>query len=104
MPNCVKLNLSFDSENRLWTDLLDTFIVLVALIVAAIPEGLPLAVTLSLSFSCAKMVQDNNFVRKLESCETMGGATYICTDKTGTLTLNKMTVCQCFSLEKIYDK
>jgi P-type E1-E2 ATPase len=76
----------------------------------AIPEGLPLAVSISLSFSSAKMVQGNNLVRKLESCETMGGATYICTDKTGTLTLNKMTVVslQCFDKfymqEKIHNK
>ena len=82
--------------------MLDTFIILVALIVAAIPEGLPLAVTLSLSFGCQKMLQDNNLVRNLASCEVMGGSTFICTDKTGTLTCNKMTVCSCLSLEKIY--
>ena len=58
----------------------------------AIPEGLPLAVTLSLAFSVRQMLDDNNLVRKLEACETMGGANNICSDKTGTLTKNEMTV------------
>ena len=52
----------------------------------AVPEGLPLAVTLSLAFSVKKMLNDNNLVRKLYACETMGGANCICSDKTGTLT------------------
>ncbi len=58
----------------------------------AIPEGLPLAVTLSLAFSVNQMLNDNNLVRKMEACETMGGANNICSDKTGTLTKNEMTV------------
>jgi magnesium-transporting ATPase (P-type) len=66
------------------------FITSLALLVVAIPEGLPLAVTLSLAFSVSKMMNDNNLVRKLQACETMGGANYICTDKTGTLTKNEM--------------
>ena len=69
------------------------FIILgITVIVVAIPEGLPLAVTLSLAFSVKKMLKDNNLVRKMEACETMGGANNICSDKTGTLTMNQMTI------------
>ena len=67
-------------------------ILCVSIIVVAIPEGLPLAVTLSLAFSIKKMMDRNNLVRKMHACETMGGANYICTDKTGTLTKNEMSV------------
>jgi len=73
-------------------DLLDFFIIAVAIIVMAVPEGLPLAVTISLAYSMKKMMKDNNLVRRLQACETMGGATNICSDKTGTLTTNQMTV------------
>ena len=68
------------------------FIFAVTIIVVAVPEGLPLAVTISLAYSMRKMMKDNNFVRVLAACETMGGATAICSDKTGTLTENRMTV------------
>ena len=64
----------------------------ITIVVVAVPEGLPLAVTISLAYSMFKMMKDNNLVRKLEACETMGGATNICSDKTGTLTENRMTV------------
>lgn len=64
----------------------------VTIVVVAIPEGLPLAVTLTLAYSMKRMVKDNAMVRKLSACETMGSATTICTDKTGTLTLNEMKV------------
>lgn len=67
-------------------------IIAITVIVVAVPEGLPLAVTISLAFSVMKMKEENNLVRKLEASETMGGATQICTDKTGTLTQNKMSV------------
>jgi len=73
-------------ENRLWIDVLNTVIIAISVVVCAIPEGLPLAVTISLSFSSSKMRKLQNIVRKLASSETMGGATVICTDKTGTLT------------------
>ncbi|PNW74900.1 hypothetical protein CHLRE_12g505350v5 [Chlamydomonas reinhardtii] len=68
------------------------FLYSVTIIVVAVPEGLPLAVTISLAYSMKKMMKDNNFVRVLAACETMGGATAICSDKTGTLTENRMTV------------
>lgn len=62
------------------------------IVVVAVPEGLPLAVTLSLAFSVKQMLDENNLVRRLASCETMGSAHVICTDKTGTLTMNDMFV------------
>src|SRR6478735_9126181 len=68
------------------------FIVSVTVVVVAVPEGLPLAVTLALSFATVKMLRDNNLVRILKACETMGNATTVCSDKTGTLTQNKMTI------------
>lgn len=64
----------------------------VTIVVVAVPEGLPLAVMISLAYSVRKMYKDQNFVKRLSSCEIMGGANNICSDKTGTLTLNKMTV------------
>ena len=72
--------------------LLQSFMLAVTLIVVAVPEGLPMAVTLSLAYSMRRMLQTNNLVRKMHACETMGAATVICTDKTGTLTQNKMQV------------
>lgn len=71
---------------------LQFFIFAITIVVVAVPEGLPLAVTISLAYSMGKMMKDNNFVRVLAACETMGGATAICSDKTGTLTENRMTV------------
>ena len=84
--NCEELSFAFTMSNRLWTQILTAFILSITIVVAAIPEGLPLAVTLSLSFSSKKMQAENNLVRKIASSETMGGATHICSDKTGTLT------------------
>ncbi|XP_061642382.1 plasma membrane calcium-transporting ATPase 1-like isoform X1 [Phyllopteryx taeniolatus] len=72
------------------------FIIGVTVLVVAVPEGLPLAVTISLAFSVKKMMKDNNLVRHLDACETMGNATAICSDKTGTLTMNRMTVVQAY--------
>jgi Ca2+-transporting ATPase len=74
--------------------ILSYFMVSVTLIVVAVPEGLPMSVTLSLALSMRRMLQSNNLVRKMHACETMGATTVICTDKTGTLTQNKMQVYQ----------
>ncbi|RPA93907.1 calcium-translocating P-type ATPase [Choiromyces venosus 120613-1] len=74
------------------SEFLDILIVAITLIVVAVPEGLPLAVTLALAFATTRMLKENNLVRVLRACETMGNATTICSDKTGTLTQNKMTV------------
>ncbi|KAK0399874.1 hypothetical protein QR680_003254 [Steinernema hermaphroditum] len=72
------------------------FIIAVTILVISIPEGLPLAIALALSYSVRKMMYDNNLVRHLDACETMGNATTICSDKTGTLTTNQMTVVQSY--------
>ncbi|MDE5727567.1 MAG: calcium-translocating P-type ATPase, PMCA-type, partial [Duncaniella sp.] len=72
--------------------LLQSLMIAVTLVVVAVPEGLPMAVTLSLAYSMRRMLKTNNLVRKMHACETMGAATVICTDKTGTLTQNQMQV------------
>ena len=66
-------------------------IVGIALVVVAVPEGLPLSVMIALAYSVSRMLADQNFVKRLSSCEIMGGANNICSDKTGTLTMNLMT-------------
>ena len=71
---------------------MDILIVAITVIVVAVPEGLPLAVTLALAFATTRLLKENNLVRVLRACETMGNATTVCSDKTGTLTTNKMTV------------
>ncbi|KAF7208046.1 plasma membrane calcium-transporting ATPase 2 isoform X3 [Nothobranchius furzeri] len=80
------------------------FIIGVTVLVVAVPEGLPLAVTISLAYSVKKMMKDNNLVRHLDACETMGNATAICSDKTGTLTTNRMTAVQCYVGDVHYKK
>lgn len=86
----------FADEPFVWVEfiayLLETFMLAVTLIVVSVPEGLPMAVTLSLAYSMRRMLKTNNLVRKMHACETMGATTVICTDKTGTLTQNRMTV------------
>lgn len=74
---------------------LNTMMIAVTLIVVAVPEGLPMSVTLSLAMSMRRMLETNNLVRKMHACETMGAATVICTDKTGTLTKNRMSLGEC---------
>ena len=83
-----------DPRYNVANKILNIIILCISIVVVAIPEGLPLAVTLSLAFSIKKMMDYNNLVRKMHACETMGGANYICTDKTGTLTKNEMSVFQ----------
>lgn len=84
------------ADSAVWSTLLahtlKTLMVAVTLIVVAVPEGLPMAVTLSLAYSMSRMLKTNNLVRKMHACETMGATTVICTDKTGTLTQNQMQV------------
>lgn len=80
-----------DGINRVIT----MFMLAVTLIVMAVPEGLPMSISLSLAYSMRKMTAQNALVRKMHACETMGAATVICTDKTGTLTQNKMKVAEC---------
>lgn len=77
---------------RMAETVLQYFMMAVTLIVMAVPEGMPMAVTLSLALNMRRMLKNNNLVRKLHACETMGAVTVICTDKTGTLTQNKMQV------------
>ena len=74
------------------TSLLNFFVIGITVLVVAVPEGLPLAITIALAYSIKKMLKDNNLVRHLHACETMGNATTICSDKTGTLTMNRMNV------------
>jgi P-type Ca2+ transporter type 2B len=81
---------------------LNAFILGITIIVVAVPEGLPLAVTISLAYSVGQMFKENNLVRRLHASETMGGANEVCTDKTGTLTQNKMTVMGFWGHEEIH--
>ena len=83
--------LSHDTVNNI-AYVLESVMIAVTLVVASVPEGLPMSITMSLALSMRRMLQENNLVRRLHACETMGAATVICTDKTGTLTQNKMTV------------
>mmetsp|Transcript_39 Transcript_39/g.80 ORF Transcript_39/g.80 Transcript_39/m.80 type:complete len:1082 (+) Transcript_39:405-3650(+) len=79
-------------DTSLFAHALEAFIIGVTIVVVAVPEGLPLAVTIALAYSTKKMLRDKNLIRHLAACETMGNATNICSDKTGTLTENRMTV------------
>eukprot|EP01103_Thecamoeba_quadrilineata_P021547 TRINITY_DN9939_c0_g1_i1.p1 TRINITY_DN9939_c0_g1~~TRINITY_DN9939_c0_g1_i1.p1 ORF type:complete len:1009 (-),score=162.76 TRINITY_DN9939_c0_g1_i1:73-3042(-) len=96
-----------NGESFTWhiiTEIVGYFITSVTIVVVAVPEGLPLAVTIALGYSMTQMLQDQNLVRRLDACETMGGATTICSDKTGTLTKNLMTVMKGWVGGKYYDQ
>jgi len=98
------VRVSSSDDGFTWSSLkwlLDYFIIGVAVVIMAVPEGLPLAVTLSLAFSVKKMLADKNLVRKLYACETMGGANCICSDKTGTLTMNEMHLVSLWNGDRI---
>ena len=104
--NLVVNTVMDENGNLLSLEVVNKFvnfiIIAITVVVVAVPEGLPLAVTISLAYSVMKMKLENNLVRKLDASETMGGANEICTDKTGTLTQNKMTVKQFYTSEQIY--
>ena len=93
---CIMFFMSPEYTGFDWIEfvayLLQTLMIAVTLVVVAVPEGLPMAVTLSLAYSMRRMLKTNNLVRKMHACETMGATTVICTDKTGTLTQNQMKV------------
>ena len=92
------------SEKEIVDGFVHAFIISVTIVVVAIPEGLPLAVTISLAYSTKKMYTDNCFIRVLAACETMGNATNICSDKTGTLTENKMAVVEGWFADKYFNR
>ena len=91
------------NEMRNLSSLVTYLIIGITIVVVAVPEGLPLAVTISLAYSVSKMKNENNLVRKLEASETMGGAHEILSDKTGTLTENKMTAMNAFTCGTIFE-
>jgi magnesium-transporting ATPase (P-type) len=93
LANGGHLKSKEENDGRVWYQIVLSYaVVAVTVVVVAVPEGLPLAVTISLAFSMRRMAKEQNLVRNLASCETMGSATAICSDKTGTLTQNRMTV------------
>ena len=103
----IRFGIEFGVHNRKWDhdqhweELLHFAIIAITVLVVAVPEGLPLAVTIALAYSVQRMLKDNNLVRHLDACETMGNATTICSDKTGTLTLNRMTVVEAYLAGKV---
>lgn len=88
--DCMMGNMKFLSFDTLQA-YVKAFMIAITIIVVAVPEGLPLAVTIALAYSVNKMKDEQNLVKALQSCEIMGGVNQICSDKTGTLTMNQMT-------------
>jgi len=101
LPGYIEIPSTWEANSLL--QVLSAFIIAVTIVVVAVPEGLPLAVTISLAYSMRQMTRDQNLVRHLSACETMGGATTICSDKTGTLTENKMSVQSVWMFGSKYD-
>ncbi|KAF1759590.1 hypothetical protein GCK72_016057 [Caenorhabditis remanei] len=102
--HCIS-NYAIDGKSFQASDIshfVNFIIIGVTVLVIAVPEGLPLAITLALTYSVKKMMKDNNLVRHLDACETMGNATSICSDKTGTLTTNRMTCVQQYINHEFY--
>ncbi|KAJ2364175.1 plasma membrane calcium, partial [Coemansia sp. RSA 2610] len=91
LVNCA-LAPEFPPASVMFSQFVSIIIEAITVVVVAVPEGLPMAVTIALAYATTKMLRDGNLVRQLAACETMGGATVVCTDKTGTLTQNRMTV------------
>ncbi|KAF7720873.1 hypothetical protein EC973_005882 [Apophysomyces ossiformis] len=94
----------FPSGTEIAAAMISIVIQAITIIVVAVPEGLPMAVTMALAFATTQMLKDNNLVRVLAACETMGNATAICSDKTGTLTQNRMTVAEGTLAEESFDR
>lgn len=101
--NTGKFKAGHTSGSDAVNSVVDIFEIAVTIVVVAVPEGLPLAVTLTLAFAMKKMMADRALVRRLSACETMGSATTICSDKTGTLTLNVMTVVEAWVAGEMTD-
>mmetsp|Transcript_7525 Transcript_7525/g.960 ORF Transcript_7525/g.960 Transcript_7525/m.960 type:complete len:181 (+) Transcript_7525:1003-1545(+) len=92
----------FDSNIHVM-EFMDYCFTAITVLVVAIPEGLPLAVTISMAYSVQRMQKENNLVKKMHACETMGGADMICSDKTGTLTTNDMLIAEFLQFGEIMD-
>ncbi|PIA13438.1 calcium-translocating P-type ATPase [Coemansia reversa NRRL 1564] len=97
--NCA-LAPEFPPASEMFSQFVSIAIESITVVVVAVPEGLPMAVTIALAYATTRMLKDGNLVRQLAACETMGGATVVCTDKTGTLTQNRMTVVRGFVAER----
>jgi len=98
----IRLFAEGKDDSEWYVDVVGYFVIGITIVVVAVPEGLPLAVTISLAWSMQAMTRDNSLVRELAACETMGSATAICSDKTGTLTVNRMTVVAGYFFGKLF--
>ena len=99
----ISIGVTSWSDSSSPMDLVEYFVIGITVLVVAIPEGLPLAVTIALAYSVLKMQKEQNLVRRLHACETMGGVDSICSDKTGTLTQNRMDLVRMWLDNKVHD-